>query len=334
MTTQHKVLVTTRFFDDEAADYLRREGCTVVTAGLPHGQTDAELSPARLHELLAGVSGWIVGVVPVTREVLAAAPALQVIARRGVGYDNVDVAAAKQLGKVVTIAPGGNEPSVADHAVAMMLAVAKRLRETHDRMAAGDWVPLSGTEVYRKTVGLVGLGRIARGVAQRLRGFETKILAYDVAPDLGYAESHDISIVDLLTLLSQSDYVSLHLPLMPQTAHMIDAAAIARMKPTAILINTARGGLIDEAALLAALQDGRLAGAGLDVFEAEADAGQRPTADALLRLPNVVATPHAGGASREALARANLIAAQTVIDVLDRRTPAAERVVVDGRSAG
>ncbi|NEW90737.1 phosphoglycerate dehydrogenase [Rhodopseudomonas sp. BR0M22] len=331
MTTKHKVLVTTRFFDDAAEAYLRQHGCSIVTAGLPHGQTDVELSAARLHELLAGVSGWVVGVAPVTREVLAASPELRVIARRGVGYDNVDVAAAKEFGKVVTIAAGGNEASVADHAIAMMLALAKRLRETHERMTAGHWIPLSGSELYRKTVGLVGLGRIARGVAQRLRGFEAKILTYDVAPDLAYAESHDISVVDLPTLLSQSDYVSLHLPLLPQTAHLIDAAALALMKPSAILINTARGGLIDEAALLAALQDGRIAGAGLDVFEAETDSSKRPTADALLGLPNVIASPHAGGASREALARANLIAAQTVIDVLDNRTPAAERVVVDGR---
>src|SRR3984893_12027704 len=258
-------------------------------------------------------------------------PKLSVIAKRGVGYDQVDVVAAKELGRVVTFAPGGNGPSVGDHTIALMLAVAKRLCEFRELMRAGNCSVQPVTELYRKTVGLVGLGRIGRGVAQRLKGFETTILAFDEKPDQAYANAHGVRFVDLPYLLQESDYISLHLPLTPSSRNLIDEAALASMKETAILVNTARGGLVDEAALLRALREGKIAGAGLDVFLGEQEPAWRSTAEELMSLPSVVVTPHVAGASREGLARGNLLAAQGVAAVFDGGTPAAECLVVDGR---
>jgi D-3-phosphoglycerate dehydrogenase len=258
-------------------------------------------------------------------------PQLRVIAKRGVGYDQVDVTAAKELGRVVTIAPGGNGPSVGDHTIALMLAVAKRLCEFRERMRAGNWSVQPVTELYRKTVGLVGLGRIGRGVAQRLKGFETTILAFDEQPDPEYANDNGIRFVDLPYLLKESDYISLHLPLTPSSRNLIDEAALASMKETAILVNTARGGLVDEAALLQALRAGKIAGAGLDVLLGEQEPAWRSTAEELMSLPNVVVTPHVAGASREGLTRGNLLAAQGIVAVFDGGSPAVECLVVDGR---
>lgn len=328
------VLATAPFFDEGAIAFLKAHNCNVVLSGLSPGTPDISLTKERVFELLRDVDAWIVATAPVTREMLASFPNLRVIAKRGVGYDQVDVTAAKELGRVVTIAPGGNGPSVGDHTIALMLAVAKRLCEFRELMRAGNWSVQPVTELYRKTVGLVGLGRIGRGVAQRLKGFETTILAFDEKPDQAYANANGIRLVDLPYLLQQSDYISLHLPLTPSSRNIIDGAALASMKETAILVNTARGGLVDEAALLRALRIGKIAGAGLDVFLGEREPAWRSTAEELMSLPNVVVTPHVAGASREGLARGNLLAAQGIVAIFDGGTPAAECLLVDGRASG
>jgi len=327
------VLATAPFFDEGAIAYLKAHNCNVVLSGLSPGTPDISLTKERVFELLRDVDAWIVATAPVTREMLASFPKLRVVAKRGVGYDQVDVTAAKELGRVVTIAPGGNGPSVGDHTIALMLAVAKRLCEFRELMRAGNWSVQPVTELYRKTVGLVGLGRIGRGVAQRLKGFETTILAFDEKPDQAYANANGIRLVDLPYLLQQSDYISLHLPLTPSSRNLIDEAALASMKETAILVNTARGGLVDEAALLRALRIGKIAGAGLDVFLGEREPAWRSTAEELMSLPNVVVTPHVAGASREGLARGNLLAAQGIVAIFDGGTPAAECLLVDGRAS-
>ena len=328
------VLATATFFDEGAIAFLKAHHCKVVLSGLSPGTPDTSLTNERVFELLRDVDAWIVATAPVTREMLVSFPQLRVIAKRGVGYDQVDVTAAKELGRVVTIAPGGNGPSVGDHTIALMLAVAKRLCEFRERMRAGNWTVQPVTELYRKTVGLVGLGRIGRGVAQRLKGFETTILAFDEKPDPEYAHANGIRFVDLPYLLKESDYISLHLPLTPSSRNLIDEAALASMKETAILVNTARGGLVDEAALLQALRTGKIAGAGLDVLLGEQEPAWRSTAEELMSLPNVVVTPHVAGASREALARGNLLAAQGIVAVFDGGSPAVECLVVDGRPSG
>lgn len=331
MPSARRVVVTQRFFDQTTIDYLERAGCEVIEADLPPGQADGNLTHDELVDQLQGAAGWIVGHARVTRELMAALPELQVISRRGVGFDRVDTAAARELGKVVCIAVGGNHESVADHTLALMLAVGHRFRETQAKMIAGDWTILLGSDLYRKTVGLIGLGRIGKSVVQRLHGFEAEVLAHSRTPDDKYAAESGVSYVALDELLARSDYVSIHAPLNAQTRLVIDREVLGKMKPTAFLINTARGGLVDDAALLDALRAGTLAGAGLDVFISEADPTLKPVTQALIELPNVVATPHSGASSREGLDRTNMVAARSVVAVLEGRDPAPECVVADGR---
>ncbi|EZH78251.1 hydroxyacid dehydrogenase [Ectopseudomonas composti] len=326
-----KVLVTQRFFDEQSLAYLRSNGCEVHIAELADGQGDGDLEQDRLLELLADADGWIVGHAWVTAELLTRLPRLQAIARRGVGYERVDVHAVRSSGKVATIAVGGNDASVADHAIAMMLALGRRLGDSKARMVNGGWAIALGSELYGKTVGIIGMGRIGRGVVRRAAGFDAKVLAHTTRPDWEYGMEAGVRYVDLDTLLAESDYVTLHAPLLEGTRLLIDAAALARMKPTAYLINTARGGLVDDRALLEALLDGVIAGAGLDVFLSETDPAYRATTEALLALPNVVATPHSGASTREGLQRTNLIAAQCVVAVLNGETPPSSCVIADGR---
>lgn len=323
-----RVVVTQRFFDDAAASLLAGGGCDVVVCEPPAGKGDGDFDHGELVRLLDGAAGWIVGHARVTRPLLEALPNLAVVSRRGVGYERIDLEAARDLGRVVAIAAGGNDASVADHALGLMLAVGRRFRESQALMEAGEWSILMGSDLYRKTVGVIGLGRIGRSLVQRLSGFEAEVLIHTPRPDPTLS---GVRFVGLDELLARSDYVSVHAPLTPETKFLIDARAIGRMKPSAILVNTARGGLVQDADLLAALESGRLAGAGLDVFMSESDPAFLPVTQKLLKQPNVVATPHAGASSREGLDRTNLIAAQSVIAVLDGGDPAPECVVADGR---
>ncbi|RXZ64978.1 phosphoglycerate dehydrogenase [Pelagerythrobacter rhizovicinus] len=328
--TSRRVVVTQRFFDAETVAYLEDNGCEVSLAELPAGQADGGLGRDELLRMLEGAAGWIVGHARVTRELLAALPRLQVVSRRGVGHDRVDLVAARELGKVVCIAAGGNDASVADHAIALMLAVGHRFRETQARMAEGDFSILMGRDLCEKTVGIVGLGRIGRSLARRLSGFDCRILAAVRGP-LPDGIPPGVEPVDLDTLARESDYISIHAPLTDETRFMFDAGRIARMKPTAFLINTARGGLVDDAALLAALKAGAIAGAGLDVYLSESDPAYADVTAELVGLPNVIATPHAAASTHEGLARTNMVAARSVVAVLDGKDPARECLVADGR---
>lgn len=328
------VVVTQRFFDEETISYLKAHGCEVRLADLPPGKADGELMEDTLAQVLAEADGWIVGHARVTRQLLGRLPRLQVIARRGVGYERVDTAAVADLGKVVAIAVGGNDACVADHALALMLAVNHRLRESQMQMNAGSWAILTGADLYRKTVGIVGLGRIGRSVVQRLKGFETQILAVTENQDVEWARQHGVTYVDMEKLLALSDVVTLHAPLTPETRMLIDAQALARMKPTAVLVNTARGGLVDDAALLDALKAGTIAGAGLDVYLSESDPSYTSVTNELIALPNVIATPHSGASTREGLNRTNRIAAQCVVAILEGGEPPAGCVISDGRHRG
>lgn len=283
------MLVTFTAFDPEHPQV----GGALTAAGL-----DIRLAPrlghrteAELIELLDGAVGAIASIDPFTADVMRSAPDLRVIARVGVGYDTVDVEAATELGIQVVTTPGGNDQAVADHTVAMMLALLRRIPELDADVRAGGW-RRSGGDVPRQltgsTVGLVGLGRIGGGVARRLAGFDVEVLAHDPALG-GGAVTPSIALDELL---ERSDIVSLHCPLSASTRHVIDAAALARMKPGAMLVNTARGGLVDETALAAALRSGRLSGAAIDAFESEP-----PVGSPLLGLHNVVLSPHNGGLS-------------------------------------
>ena len=329
--TGRRVVVTQKFFDEASTDFLRQHGCEVDIATLPEGRNEGMLTAEDIRTLLAGAAGWIVGHARITREVLESLPELAIVSRRGVGYERVDIDAAKDLGRVVTIAAGGNDATVADQVVGMMIALGRRFREAQANMEAGDWRILLGTDLFRRTVGIVGLGRIGRSLVQRLRSFEADILIHTPRPDPAFAAQTGARFVELERLLTDSDYISLHAPLTPQTHHMIDTSTLSRMKPGAFVINTARGGLVNDADLLDALVAGRIAGAGLDVFESESDPSKQSVTQALIKLPNVIAAPHAGASTVEGLNRTNMVAAKCVVDVLEGRAPPAACVVADGR---
>lgn len=324
------VVITPKFFDETTIRFLEDRGCSVTVARFPEGKTDANASEEELASLLANADAWIVGHSRVTSSLLRSLPRLKIIARRGVGYEKVDLEAVMEAGKVVTIAAGGNEESVADRTLALMLAVAHRLRESQQQLIDGPGSILLGNDLYGKTVGIVGLGRIARNVIRRLKAFDVKIVVNTPRPTHVYGTSMGLEFVDLETLLQRSDFVSIHAPYKPETRHMINADRLALMKSSAFLINTARGGLVDDQALLAAIKKGRLAGAGLDVFESEMDPSLAAVTKELVRLPNVAATPHSGASTHEGLQRANAVAADCVIAVLNGEHPPQNCLIVGG----
>ncbi len=255
-----------------------------------YNETGRPLSSSQLAALLPGVDGYIAGLDSIDAAALAAADGLRVVARYGVGVDNVDLAAAVARGIVVTNTPGANARSVAELTVALLLLLARPVLRAAAETRAGGWPRLPGLSLAGKTVGLVGFGAIGRQTARLLAGFDCRLLAYDPLLNEATAAALGVRAAGLDELLATSDFVSLHAPVTPATRGMVDAAFLARMKPGAALVNTARGELVDEAALLDALANGRLRGAALDAFAAEPPGGDNP----LLALPNVIATPHMG----------------------------------------
>ena len=274
------------------------------------------LTEAELIEALDGVVATVAGIEPYTERVLAAAPGLKVIARVGVGYDMVDVAAATRHGVAVAMAFGTNHEAVADHTLALMGAAAHRIVEYDRRVRAGGWGTFLHGQLHEATVGVIGFGRIGRAVAKRCLGFSMNVLIADPVADAETVARLGYRLVELDELLRQSDFVSVHAALSAETHHLIDARRLARMKPTAILINTARGGLIDEQALVQALTGGRLGGAALDVFEIE------PLPDGPLRhLEQVVLTPHVAGLSAASLRAMAHRASENILALLRGRDP-------------
>lgn len=306
------VLITARYFavDPEPLELLRRNGCDLTHTEIDWTVGDANVSQARAIELLHDADGAIISSMPITEGVLAQAPRLKVIALRGVGYDSVDVAAATARGIPVAVAPGFTD-SVADYVFGLLLAIARQVAQADRLVRERRWEVLVSSNIAGKTLGIIGLGRIGKAVARRARGFDMPVLAADVVRDESFAASHNVRYVTLEELLEQADIVSINAPLQGDTRHLIDASALASMKPTAFLVNTARGDLVDEAALAEALQAGRLAGAGLDVFHDE------PLLNSPLRgLDNVVLSPHLAAYSREGLCETGVLAARAVLAVL------------------
>ncbi|GAB2765711.1 phosphoglycerate dehydrogenase [Nocardioides salsibiostraticola] len=245
----------------------------------------------------------------VDAEALAAAGRLKVVARAGVGLDNVDVRAATQSGVMVVNAPTSNIVSAAELAVALMLAAARHISPAHAALTQGEWKrsKFTGIELFEKTVGIVGLGRIGVLVATRLAAFGMDVIAYDPYVQAGRAAQMGVRLVDLDTLLRESDFMSVHLPKTPETEGLIGAPELARAKESLVLVNAARGGIVDETALYDALKSGSIAAAGLDVFATE------PCTDSpLFHLENVVATPHLGASTDEAQEKAGIAVAQSV----------------------
>ena len=249
----------------------------------------------------------------VDAEAIAAAPALKVVARAGVGLDNVDIKAATAAGVMVVNAPTSNIISAAELTVGHILSLARHIPAAHASLAAGAWKRSSftGTELFEKTVGIIGLGRIGALIAARLQAFGVTVVAYDPYVTPSRAQQLGVTLLSLDDLLAQSDFITIHMPKTPETTGMIGAEQFARMKPTAYVVNVARGGLIDEEALYTALTTGEIAGAGLDVFTSEPPKPEG-TAFPLLALPNVVVTPHLGASTDEAQEKAGISVARSV----------------------
>ncbi|HEY1853320.1 MAG TPA: phosphoglycerate dehydrogenase [Solirubrobacterales bacterium] len=271
---------------------------------------------ADMRALLLGAAAAIVSTDPFDADLLALCPDLQVIARVGVGVDSIDVDAATSCGVAVTVTPGANEETVADHTVALMLAALRRVCEHDAGIRRGEWNRTGGYtpwNLHGATVGLVGFGRIGRLVARRLRGFDVEILVFD--PDA--VVCGEAAPVPLEVLLERSQVVSLHAPLLPRTHRLIGREEFALMRPEAVLVNTARGPIVDEGALLEALEHGQIRAAALDVFENEP-----PPQDGLGTRDDVVLSPHNAGLSVESVEEMTRRATASVIDVLSGRRPA------------
>lgn len=258
--------------------------------------------------------------------VFAAAPELRVISKHGVGVDNIDVDLASAHGVPVLVATGANAVSVAEHAMALLFAVAKRLLPLDAGLRAGRWEKpgFKGRELAGSRIGLVAFGSIARQMARYAQAFGMQVCAFDpFCPDEVFAETGVTRIATLDELVARCEVISLHSPLTPDTRNMIDARRLALMRPDAIVINTGRGGLIDEAALAAALAEGRIAGAGLDTFAQEPPAPDHP----FWSEPRLVMTPHIGGVTTAANERVGVDAAQGIVDVLAGRPVPPARIV-------
>jgi len=272
---------------------------------------------------LRGKDGLICHIVSaIDDEVLAAAPTVKVVANVAVGYNNIDVAAARRRGVVVTNTPDVLTETTADFAWALLMAASRRVAEADRYVRSGQWDRwlwelLWGADIHGKTLGIVGFGRIGRAVARRALGFNMRVLYQDAVPaDATVERDLRASRVDLETLLREADFVSLHTPFLPETRHLINARTLRLMKKSAILVNAARGPVVDEAALVQALQEGWIAGAGLDVFEEEPKVHP-----GLIALTNVVLAPHIASASRDTRVAMATLAVLNCLAVLDGKPP-------------
>jgi D-3-phosphoglycerate dehydrogenase len=277
-----------------------------------YNPTGKPLTSMEVAQLLPGMDGYIAGLDGIDANALKTAERLKVIARYGVGVDNVDLAAAREKGIVVTYTPGANSVSVAELALGLMLALARQIPEAVEAVHQGKWPRYSGVSLDGKTIGILGLGAIGKQLARRLSGFDCKIMAFDPFADTAFAKDHSIVLASMDVVTELSDFLSLHLPLMPETRGMVNAAFLSRMKKGSFLINTSRGEVVNEDALLQALQSGHLKGAGLDAFTVEPPDAGHP----LLALPQVIATPHLGAQTDGATSNMGWLAMKDCLAVL------------------
>jgi len=292
--TQPTVLVTTRSFGKEVREpleHLRKAGCAIL-----EWREGSGLEEADLRTKVARADAWIVAFHPIGAALMDSAPRLRVIAKHGVGVDNIDISAATARGIVVTTAPSANDQAVADLTMGLLLAMLRRIPEANASVKAGRWERFLGCGLSGKVMGILALGRIGQNVARRAKGFGVELIGADPFWPEDAAREIGIRRVEREELFAQADVISLHAPLTPQTTGLIGAAAIAAMKPGVWIVNTSRGRVVDEKAMYEALTSGKVAGYATDVFENEPPAGSP-----LLGLPNVITTPHMGTHTRESL---------------------------------
>lgn len=268
---------------------------------------------AELSDCVASVAGSE----PYTARVIEACPELRVISRSGVGYDAIDLAACDKAGVVVATTPGVNHHSVAEHTIAMLMGVARGFPELDRRVRENRWKRIAYPRVMGRTLGIIGLGWIGRAVAFRAIGLGMNVLAYEPYPNQEFLEQWRVELTDLDDLFARSDYVSLHCPMTPESRHIINADSIAKMKPGSVLINTARGPLVDEKALYDALKSGHIRAAGLDVFEVE----PLPMDSPLLELDNVLLAGHVAGLDKESEHDTFVMVADTIKQLRDGKWP-------------
>ncbi len=282
-----------------------------------YNPTGKPLSSSEVAALLPGVDGFIAGLDAIDRAALEKADRLKVISRYGVGVDNVDLEACKEKGIIVTNTPGANSVSVAELALALMLALARQIPEAAQNVQQGKWPRFSGISLEGKTIGILGLGAIGKQLARRLAGFDCRIMAYDPFADTQYAQANGITLAGMDEVIAASDFLSLHLPLTPETKGMVNEGFLSKMKKGSYLVNTTRGEVVDETAMLRALESGHLRGAGLDAFVVEPPDPANP----LLHLPQVVATPHLGAQTDGATSNMGWFAMRDCLAVLNDEEP-------------
>ena len=312
-----KKILISNVLPKEALDLIPKE----IT--VDYNGADAPLPKAELLARVRGKDGLVCHIVSaIDDEVLAAAPTLKVVANVAVGYNNIDVAVARRRGVVVTNTPDVLTETTADFAWALLMAAARRVVEADHFARSGRWQRwqwdlLWGADVHGKTLGILGFGRIGRAVARRASGFDMRVLYHDaVRPAPAVERELRVTYAEPETILREADFVSLHTPLLPETRHLINERTLRLMKKTAILVNAARGPIVDEAALVRALKEGWIAGAGIDVFEEEPRIHP-----GLAPLPNVVLAPHIASASRDTRIAMATLAVRNCLAVLDGKPP-------------
>jgi D-3-phosphoglycerate dehydrogenase len=310
-----RVLVTPTSFginDPGLKTYLESRVGQVIYNPFPRPLKSDELIP-----LVKEIDGYIAGLDEINEAVIQAAPRLKVIARYGVGIDRVDLQAATQRKIAVTNTPGANTAAVAELTLAFILALARRLCQVCEATKQGEWPRTEALGLVGKTIGLIGFGSIGKEVALRLTGFGCNLLVYDPYIENSEGRSRGISIVSLNRLLSQSDFVSLHMAVTSETTAMVNRDFLKKMKPNSFLINTARGELVDEPALVEAINNGHLQGAALDCFCSEPPESSNP----LLALPQVIVTAHLGARTDEAMNKMGWMALESCLSVLRGEKP-------------
>jgi D-3-phosphoglycerate dehydrogenase / 2-oxoglutarate reductase len=296
---------------------LKDAGCDVVVAdrSLNLYTTDGLLRASeQIDAVIAGSEPW-------PRTVIEQRPRIRVLSRTGVGFDAIDLAACDERRVVVATTPGVNHHAVAEHTLSLMLGLSRGFPRRDQTVRSGVWERPSTPRLMGRTLGVLGLGRIGQAVVEKVAGLGMTVLGYDPYPNAAFVQKTGIKLVSLTELLAASDYVTLHLPVMPETTKLINAQTIAQMKPEAVLINTARGALVDEPALIAALQSGRLRGAGLDVFAVE----PLPADSPLLSMSNVLLSGHIAGLDHESQFDTLTMAADTILQ-LQRGSWPADRI--------
>jgi len=309
-----KILITPRSFastSDKPMKMLTEKGYEIQLNDIGRPYKKEEML-----NLVSDIDGIIIGIDELSAEIIEEANALKVISKYGIGLDNIDINMATNKKIIVTSTPTANLDAVADLAFGLILSLARRIPEADKKTKSGAWGKIIGKSVWEKTIGIIGLGNIGKQVVKRAKGFEMNILVFDIVEDKKFAQKFGIKYVNLEELLRKSDYITIHIPLNDATRNMISYEEFEKMKKDAFLINTSRGGIVNEEALYNALRNNKLRGAALDVYNNEP-----PRESTLKELDNVIMTPHIGAYTEEAIENMSIQAAQNLIDVLEGREP-------------